>query len=173
MNRTVRRLVRLLAVALVLVLALACGSGSKEGDPGQGTTAQAPPQPARTTARDSAPSAKSRKQATSGLPANRAREAVRERVLGTDHSISLPDPHSGRPLDLTWGYVIHQEVNSTTGGRYVVCTDFRTASGTRYDIDYYVGMKDGEYVVEDVVIHKADGAVVLSKEQRDRLDHAS
>jgi hypothetical protein len=54
-----------------------------------------------------------------------------------------------------------------------VCTDFHTAGGTPYDVDYYVRAKDGRYVVEDVVMHKADQTTVLPDERRALLDRAS
>lgn len=184
MDRTAGRFARRLSVALVLLLAQACGNGSDEGTPGEGATAQAPPQPVQTTARDSAPSPESRAPAAgNGLTqqvrdvrvAQQVRAAVRERVLETDNVIRLLDPQSGRELALTFdsGHKDeHQELRTTNGGRYVVCVDFHTADGTRYDVDYYVGARDGKYVVEDVVMHKANGEIVLPHEQRDRLDRA-
>ena len=74
----------------------------------------------------------------------RSRGARRERLAIT----RISTLHSNRKaFDF-----IHEDVNSTKGGRYVVCSEFHNSGGTPYDVDYYVGMKDGEYAVEDVVV---------------------
>jgi pyruvate/2-oxoglutarate dehydrogenase complex dihydrolipoamide acyltransferase (E2) component len=177
MDRTVRRLVRGLGVALVLVLAQACGNGGGEDDRGQGTAAQAPPAQAPRTsaakpaARAPAPKPVHQKLAASGAT-DQVRAAVRERVSASGRKLELEDPRSGETLELVFDFV-HAQVNSTAGGRYVVCTGFHTQGGTPYDVDYYVRAKDGKYLVEDVVMHKADRTAVLSDEQRTQLDRAS
>ncbi len=102
----------------------------------------------------------------------KVRAAVRERVAASGRKLELEDPRSGEVLELLFDFV-HAQVGSTSGGRYVVCTEFHTQGGTPYDVDYYVRAKDGKYVVEDVVMHKADRTAVLSDEQRTRLDRAS
>jgi hypothetical protein len=170
MDGTLSRLVHWLAVALVLVLAQACGNGAGDGGSGQGAPAKAPPQQVQTKARDSAPGAVSRKPAADADVTEQVRTVVRERARGS-RSISLPDPDSGHPLELSFDF-LRGGVTTTAGGRHVMCTEYHAPGGTPYDVDYYVGMKDGKYVVEEVVIHKADGAVVLSNDQRERLDSA-
>ena len=118
-----------------------------------------------------APKAASQKSA-GGSATDQVRAAVRERVTASGRKLELEDPRSGETLELLFDFV-HAQVNSTAGGRYVVCADFHTQGGTPYDIDYYVRAKDGKYIVEDVVMHKADRTAVLSDEQRARLDRAS
>jgi hypothetical protein len=177
MDRTVKRLVQGLCGVLVLALAQGCGDGGGQdgGDPG--TAAKAPPKPpagasaTKPAARAPAPGAASQRLAASGGPTEEIRAVVRKRFL-SNRTLELEDPRSGETLELLFDF-IHARVERTGGGRYLVCTDFHTQGGTPYDVDYYVRGTEGKFVVEDVVLHKADRTAVLSDEKRAQLDRAS
>ena len=82
-----------------------------------------------------------------------------DRYIATtsDHGIlSLKDDKTGETLPLRF-LDLHQPVRRLKeSGRFFACTDFRKA-GTKdqfYDIDFWVGTKDGKMSVTDVKVHK-------------------
>jgi hypothetical protein len=182
MDRTVRRLVHGLCGVLVLALAQGCGDGGGGGGGqdggGPGTAAKAPPKPAarasapKPAAGVPAPGAASQRLSADGSPTEEVRAAVRESLQASNRTLDLEDPRSGEALALLFDF-IHARVELTGGGRYLVCTDFHTQGGTPYDVDYYVRGTEGKFVVEDVVLHRADRTAVLSDEKRAQLDRAS
>ncbi len=178
MDRTVRRLAYGLSGVLVLALALACGDGGGQDSGGPGTAAKAPAKPpagasaTKPAARAPAPGAASQRLAAGGGPTEEIRAAVRNSVQASNRTLELEDPRSGETLELLFDF-IHARVERTDGERYLVCTDFHTQGGTPHDVDYYVRGTEGKFVVEDVVLHKADRTAVLSDEKRAQLDRAS
>jgi hypothetical protein len=172
MDRTVSRLVRRLSVVLVLVLAQACGNAGEQRGPDESASAQAPNEPARDLASEPI------EQPARDPSIDHVWTAVREHLESADKSISVSDPDTGQPLDLAYTYIEGAGTPSgglttTSGGRSFLCVIFHAAEGVPYDVDYYVASRAGEYVVEDIVVHRVNGAVVLSDEERDRLDRVN
>jgi hypothetical protein len=96
---------------------------------------------------------------------------VRAQITANGDRITLPDPTRGAPVDLVFDHV-HDGVETTEGGRQVVCVDFRASDGTLYDVDYYVARPPagGDILVQDTVVHKVAGKAALSDEERARLN---
>ncbi len=86
-------------------------------------------------------------------------------------SLTVTDPASGQPITLAFDHV-HESVAATPGGRHVACVDFRGADGRMFDVDYYVGQRDGKPEVQDYVLHKVGGRQVIADSTRARLDSA-
>lgn len=103
------------------------------------------------------------------VPAEEVRQTIADWIDAREGTIELTDPASGEVLTATFDHV-HEAVEPTPGGRYVACADFTGPDGTVYDIDYYVRAVDGEFLIEDWVLHKAAGETVLPDEERRRLD---
>ena len=85
--------------------------------------------------------------------------------------MTFDDPSGDGRLTLSFDHV-HDGVKETSGGRQVVCVDFKSADGTVYDVDFYVDRAEasGDLVVEDAVVHKVSGKSVLPDARRDELD---
>lgn len=84
-------------------------------------------------------------------------------------SLTVTDPASGQLITLGFDHV-HESVTATPGGRHVACVDFQAADGRVFDVDYYVGQRDGNPEVQDHVVHKVDGREVIASATRARLD---
>jgi hypothetical protein len=100
------------------------------------------------------------------------RSGVRQHIEAANEEVSVEDPRTGELMKLRFDHV-HGGVGATEGGRHVVCVDFQDADGTVYDVDYYVGGTDEAREVQDLVMHKVDGASVLSAEERSRLERVA
>jgi len=97
------------------------------------------------------------------------RSAVREQIRseGERARVSVPGEEEKRSLQFDY---VHESVHQTQGGRRVVCVDYTSSEGTVHDLDYYVDREDGDWTVEDVVLHKVGEANVLSESRREELD---
>lgn len=101
--------------------------------------------------------------------AERVKTTVVERVHAYNDTIPLAHPESGERVDLAFDSV-HEDVVATPGGRYRACVDFVGPDDQVWDIDFYVDETDGEYAVEDELIHKIGGENVIPEGARRRLD---
>lgn len=103
--------------------------------------------------------------------AEAVREAAAEHVRASGGEITFDDPSDDGRLTLAFDHV-HDGVKATSGGRQVVCVDFKGADGTVYDVDFYVDRADtsGDLLVEDAVVHKVSGKSVLPDARRSELD---
>ena len=99
------------------------------------------------------------------------REAAAEHVRASGGEMTFDDPSGDGRLTLSFDHV-HDGVKETSGGRQVVCVDFKSADGAVYDVDFYVDRAEasGDLVVEDAVVHKVSGKSVLPDARRDELD---
>ena len=106
--------------------------------------------------------------------AEAVRQAAEEHVRAAGGEMSFDDPEGDGRLTLVFDHV-HDGVKETSGGRQVVCVDFKSAEGTVYDVDFYVDRGDasGELLVEDAVVHKVGGENVLPDARRAELDRES
>lgn len=115
--------------------------------------------------------------AYAGAADDAAPEAVREvaarHVRASGGEMIFDDPAGDGRLTLAFDHV-HDGVKETSGGRQVVCVDFKSADGTLYDVDFYVDRAEasGELQVEDALIHKVNGKNVLPDARRAELDQA-
>jgi len=99
------------------------------------------------------------------------RAAAEAHAQASGGQMSFDDPSGDGRLTLAFDHV-HEGVKQTSGGRQVVCVDYRSTDGTLYDVDFYVDREEasGELVVEDAVLHKVSGKNVLPDTRRDELD---
>ncbi len=105
----------------------------------------------------------------SGEAAADVRAAIAAAIHGQHDSITITDPTTGSPVRLAFDHV-HATVDTTRGGRYFACVDFRSAAGPLYDVDYYVGRNAGTLTVQDVLVHQVGGRTVIACSTRARLD---
>lgn len=103
--------------------------------------------------------------------ADGVKAAITAAIQSQGDSITVTDPSTGQPVTLAFDHV-HESVDATAGGRRVACVDFRAADGRVFDVDYYVGRRDGQLGVEDVVLHEVGGKSVIACSTRARLDSA-
>ncbi len=103
------------------------------------------------------------------VPDEAVRNTIADTIQAQGDSLVLTDPRSGDPLVMRFDHV-HEAVDPTPGGRYVACVDYVGPDGTVYDVDYYLGDRDGIIHVEDVVLHEIDDEDVIAKAERARLD---
>lgn len=68
----------------------------------------------------------------------------------------ITDPRSGEELALSLAE-IHTGAHPVESGEVYHCADFTDSAGTLYDLDMYVGERDGTTQVVEVLIHKAGG----------------
>jgi hypothetical protein len=106
-----------------------------------------------------------------GVPTAEVRGAIAASIHGQGDTLRLTDPRSGQPVALRFDHV-HADVKETPGGRYLACVDFRSATGSVYDVDYYVAGPAGTLQVQDVVMHQTAGQTVIVDSMRARLDSA-
>jgi hypothetical protein len=67
------------------------------------------------------------------------------------------DDQTGQDLKLTF-VKVHDNVSVIKGKTYFACTDFKDqASGTTYDLDFWMKRKDGAMKVVETKIHKVNG----------------
>ncbi len=98
------------------------------------------------------------------------RAAIADAIHHHNDSLTVTDPTTGKPVTLSFDHV-HADVEQTPGGRHFACVDFRSAAGPVYDVDYYVGRRDGKLTVEEVVL-QVGGKTVIACSTRARLDAA-
>ena len=105
------------------------------------------------------------------VSAEAERETVREHVEASGRRMEFENPTRGEKVELAFDQV-HSGVETTEGGRRVVCVDFRSADGTVYDADFYVDRAEttDALLVEDTVVHKVGDEDVLSASRRAELD---
>jgi hypothetical protein len=103
------------------------------------------------------------------VPADAVRAAIADTIHARGDTLVLADSRSGKPLVVRFDHV-HETVDPTPGGRYVACVDYMGPDGTVYDVDYYLGDREGTFQLEDVVLHKVDDENVIPEAERARLD---
>ncbi|MDX1623861.1 MAG: hypothetical protein R3199_07750 [Gemmatimonadota bacterium] len=135
-------------------VALACGGGAEEAGP--------------EAAEDTTEAAEVSEEVSPEV-AERVKATVVERVHAYNDTIPLAHPETGDRVELAFDSV-HEEVVATPGGRYRACVDFVGPDDQVWDIDFYVDETDGEYAVEDELIHKIGGENVIPEGARRRLD---
>lgn len=113
-------------------------------------------------------SAACRSRVDQGAEAN-VKAAITASIQSQGDSLTVTDPASGQPIALGFDHV-HESVAETPGGRHVACVDFRAADGRVFDLDYYVGRRDGNPEVQDHIVHKVEGREVIASATRARLD---
>ncbi|MGH2598798.1 MAG: hypothetical protein ACRDJ9_05365 [Dehalococcoidia bacterium] len=101
--------------------------------------------------------------------ADGVKAAITAAIQSQGDSITVTDPGTGQPVTLVFDHV-HESVDATAGGRDVACVDFHAADGRVFDVDYYVGRRDGKPEVQDYIVHKVDGREVIASTRRARLD---
>lgn len=104
------------------------------------------------------------------VPAAEIRAKIESAIHSQNDELRLTDPRTEEAVTLAFDHV-HEEVVPTEGGRFHACVDYTGPDGAVWDIDYYVDEAgEGEYRIEDIVIHSIDGESVLPEGARDRLD---
>ena len=96
--------------------------------------------------------------------AAQVRQAIESHVkkdIALKDSFLLIDPHTGKPMSLTFDHV-HQGVKKVNG-EYVACVDFQR-EGQMYDVDFFVRQQDGEWEVSRLHVHKVDGKEVAQSD---------
>jgi hypothetical protein len=99
------------------------------------------------------------------------RAAIAAAIHDQHDSITITDPTTGSAVRVAFDHV-HDKVETTAGGRYFACADFRSAAGPVYDVDYYVARRSGKFTVEDIVLHELGGKTVIADSTRARLASA-
>ena len=140
----------LFAILALVLLLPACAQ-----EAGETETAEAPP-PAE--------------EEVSHSPDDDVKAAIAAAIESTDNMVDVTNPNSQEVVQLAFDYV-HDGVHPTPGGRYAVCVDFKGEDGLQYDLDYFVGMDEGGFVVAEYALHKIDGEEVLSSEEMERLQN--
>jgi len=69
---------------------------------------------------------------------------------------SITDARTGTDLALTFAEV-HAGAHPVDSGETYHCADFTDAGGKLYDLDFYVGAREGKQEVVEVLIHQVDG----------------
>lgn len=101
-----------------------------------------------------------------------ARDAIAQEIQAAGGTLTLENPRSGESERLTFDH-LHESVEVSEGGRYVVCADFLADDGTVWDLDYYVNRNGDDYHVQDTVVHMIGEEEVISDAERERLDSRS
>lgn len=102
-------------------------------------------------------------------------EEVRRRVANHVGSsgdfIIVTDPATRKQLRVSFVRV-HEEVETTPGGRRSVCVDFRGSDGTVYVVEYWLGASRGRVAVEDRLLHRVGEVHVAEDSVLERLNAA-
>ncbi len=139
----------ILAVLALALLLPACAQNAGESE-----TAKAPVQ----------------EEETSDSPDDDVKAAIVASLESMENTVDVTNPTSQEVVQLTLDFV-HDGVNPTPGGRYAVCVDFKSEDGSQYDLDYFVRMEEGGYVVAEYALHKVDGEDVMAAEEKERLQN--
>ncbi|MCH7878655.1 MAG: hypothetical protein IH914_04995 [candidate division Zixibacteria bacterium] len=68
------------------------------------------------------------------------------------------DTKSKKALTLTLSKVHKEKLAKVGENLYFACSDFNSAGGKVFDLDFFMQETDGELVVTEVMIHKEDGS---------------
>lgn len=103
-------------------------------------------------------------------------EEVRRRVAhhvgSSGDFVIVTDPATRRQHRVSFVRV-HEEVETTPGGRRSVCVDFRGSDGTIYVVKYWLGASRGRVAVEDRLLHRVGEVHVAEDSVVERLNAAS
>lgn len=67
------------------------------------------------------------------------------------------DASAKKPLQLTLDKVHKERLSQVGENLFFACSDFKSASGKMYDLDFFMESKDGQLAVTEIMIHKEDG----------------
>jgi hypothetical protein len=85
----------------------------------------------------------------------KGKEAIRQFVAAhaQDGVFAIYDSRARKPVALRFAE-IHETSHPIPSGETFYCADFKDADGTVYDLDFYLGERDGKPVVVESFIHK-------------------
>lgn len=99
------------------------------------------------------------------------RRRVANRVGSSGDFVIVTDPATRRQHRVSFVRV-HEEVETTPGGRRSVCVDFRGSDGTIYVVEYWLGASRGRIAVEDRLLHRVGEDHVAEDSVVERLNAA-
>ena len=77
------------------------------------------------------------------------------------------DASAKKTLQLTLDKVHKERLSQVGDNLYFACSDFKSASGKMYDLDFFMESKDGKLAVTEIMIHKEDGKARYSWFEKD------
>ena len=77
------------------------------------------------------------------------------------------DASAKKALQLTLDKVHKERLSQVGDNLFFACSDFKSASGKMYDLDFFMESKDGELAVTEIMIHKEDGKARYSWVEKD------
>lgn len=77
------------------------------------------------------------------------------------------DASAKKTLQLTLDKVHKERLSQVGDNLFFACSDFKSASGKMYDLDFFMESKDGQLAVTEIMIHKEDGKARYSWFEKD------
>ena len=77
------------------------------------------------------------------------------------------DVSAKKTLQLTLDKVHKERLSQVGDNLFFACSDFKSASGKMYDLDFFMESKDGKLAVTEIMIHKEDGKARYSWFEKD------
>lgn len=77
------------------------------------------------------------------------------------------DASAKKALQLTLDKVHKERLSQVGENLFFACSDFKSASGKMYDLDFFMESKDGQLAVTEIMIHKEDGKARYSWFEKD------
>jgi len=77
------------------------------------------------------------------------------------------DASAKKTLQLTLDKVHTERLSQCGDNLFFACSDFKSASGKMYDLDFFMESKDGKLAVTEIMIHKEDGKARYSWVEKD------
>ena len=77
------------------------------------------------------------------------------------------DGSAKKTLQLTLDKVHKERLSQVGDNLFFACSDFKSASGKMYDLDFFMESKDGKLAVTEIMIHKEDGKARYSWFEKD------
>ena len=77
------------------------------------------------------------------------------------------DASGKKTLQLTLDKVHKERLSQVGDNLFFACSDFKSASGKMYDLDFFMESKDGQLAVTEIMIHKEDGKARYSWFEKD------
>ncbi len=77
------------------------------------------------------------------------------------------DVSAKKTLQLTLDKVHKERLSQVGDNLFFACSDFKSASGEMYDLDFFMESKDGKLAVTEIMIHKEDGKARYSWFEKD------
>lgn len=142
------------AAACALLLIGCGGSDQREADGGSG-------EPEVVTAADS----------VLRISTEEVRRRVANHVGSSGDFVIVTDPATRKQHRVSFVRV-HEEVETTAGGRRSVCVDFRGSDGTIFVVEYWLGASRGRVAVEDRLLHRVGEVHVAEDSVVERLNAA-